>query len=160
MSAENGQGLVRLSEFFGHNTREMLEVPPPERSLEDWRRYLREISDYLAFDGRGDPSIFFRCIIERKRWLEEAEQNGWDYDHAERVWCARYERNRDAIEESIIANDRRRQAAMAERDGRSKRRPPRSTKAALFDREEAEYNFPDGGDAPQELLDYANERLG
>jgi len=135
-------GPHKLSALLG-SASEMPNVRPPGRSFDDWMRFLREIADYVAFDGRGDPGILYMAIVERKKWVEESIACGRTYQEAEQTWDAKYERERQNIENMLTQHDRQRVSAMRERDGKGRRqRPPANER--LFQREaEAEPDWSD-----------------
>lgn len=155
--------LVRLSDLLG-SAIQMPTIAPPGPSLDDWERYLREVADVLAFGPAGDPSIFFPMLRERMKWLRRARERNWEYEYAEQVWNAAYERDRAALLASQKELDRRRSAAMRETTGprRGRGKPPAD--AAMFDRVDegaaAYESFPDEGPPVRnELFDYANDRI-
>lgn len=119
--------MIHPSRLLGA-TGKLAAIAPPGRSYGDWKRFLDEceaagIIANVGDDGKAElagPLSF--ALVRRWRWLHESCELGLSFEDAERSWNAGVERERAAIRESLEEQDRRRAAAMRERDGKNPNR--------------------------------------
>lgn len=145
--------MKRISDLMG-GTKALAKIKPPNRSYEDWRRFINDCIEagviVVEADEKGLPvrysGVMANAIARRIGWLCDS-QGRIPYREAEEQFNAAIERSRAAERQSSRHVEEKRAKAISETAEQRKRRTRR----------------PQDGYAPTDeadlLMDYANEQI-